>query len=370
MNFHYDLKKGIKRLFSDLFYFIRKEKYFKSIDPPESYYIGQEFIEDREQITATILCSFHLSALIKPISFTHKESKIITAQNGSDLILSIERNISKRLFYTASKDRVSIRFIVGYINEILPTLNEHLLEQKYLCGHLLIRTFSPLDIHKLFIINSNKKRKHFQLMWPPMYSNFPKSNEYAKESNYKFIRDLIEATTSYFYNNFDDCIRKIITSIENYFKLRNIQDKTFSKKLLKSLKSEYHIINWQSYLPMFFSNIMFVYKIRNSIVHDKYRMDFSDSWLCMKGIGTLFYIYQSNLNDKNTLRYNFSLMQQFVALDNECKGLLLYNYNNSTNDSRVIANTAAEMDKAIFSSLEISQEEIEKIETKLNRYNN
>jgi hypothetical protein len=82
---------------------------------------------------------------------------------------------------------------------------------------------------------------------------------------------------------------------------------------------------------------MFVYKIRNNIVHDKYRMDFNDSWLCMKGIGTLFYIYQSNLNDDNTRRYNFSLMQQFIAFDNECKGLLLDNFKNLTRILRILS---------------------------------
>lgn len=182
LNYHINLKEGIRNFYFRLNLFKRNRKYIKSNEPPSSYYLGQEFIEDKEQITTIILCSFHLSALIKPISFIHNESKVITAQNGCEFILSIERNISKKLFYTASKNRTAGRFIVGYINEILPTLNELLIEQKYLCGQLLIRTYSPLDIHELYIFK-NKIRKHFKLSWPSMYSNFPKSAEYAKESN-------------------------------------------------------------------------------------------------------------------------------------------------------------------------------------------
>lgn len=281
--------------------FKKKEEQKIRNELPESYFIGQEFIQDKEHVSVIITCIFHLSALIKPISFIYKDCKVTTDQKGCDFILLIERSISKRLFYSVSKNRTSERFIVGYINDILPVMNEHLINQKYLCGHLLIRTFSPLDIHKIIIVNKKNKDSK-RLSFPFSVTNFPRSEEFAEGSNFKFIRDLIESTTYYYYYNLDDCVRKIISSIENFFLLRNIKGKSFKEKLLKSLRKENHSISWEPYLKMFFSNIMYVYKIRNSIVHDKYRMDFNDIWLCKKGIGTLFYIYQTNLNDKNTLR--------------------------------------------------------------------
>ena len=357
-------------LFSWLKLFKKEEEQKTRKELPKSYYIGQEFIEDKEHLTVFIILNFHLSALIKPISFVYKECKVTTDQKACDFIISIERNISKKLFYSVSKNHTSERFIIGYINEILPVLNEHLINQKYLCGHLLIRTFSPLDIHEIVIINK-ENRDFTRLSFPFSITNFPRSEEFAEGSNFKFIRDLIESSTFYYYYNLDDCIRKIISSIENFFILRNITGKSFKEKLLKCLKKEHHIIVWEPYLKMFFSNIMYVYKIRNNIVHDKFRMDYNDSWLCKKGIGTLFYIYQTNLNDKNTLRYNFSLMKQFNALDHECMGFSLDEFNDMHKKSGgSVINSPSDMDKFVFGGLEISKEEIERIEIKLKSYNN
>jgi hypothetical protein len=294
---------------------------------------------------------------------------VTTAQDGCDFILKISKEISKKLFYSALNDHLAEKFILGYISEILPVLNEHLIRQKYQSGHLLIRTFSLLDIHELYVLNEENE-DYGKLSWPMAFTNFPRTAEFAEESNYKFIRDLIEASTFYFYYNLDDSIRKIISSIEIFFNLRNISGKKFKIRLSNCLKSENHKRNWEPYLTMFYTNIMFVYSIRNKIVHEKYRMDFNDSWLCKKGIGTLFYIYQSNLNDQNTKIYNYSLMKQFVTLDSECMG---FNYDSLKDDNkseRPIVKTALEMEKAIFGSLEITREKMDKIEIKIKSYNN
>jgi hypothetical protein len=329
----------------------------------------KDFIEDKEQIHAIISCSFHLSASIKQIGFIYKDCVVATGQDGCDFILQIERDISKKLFYSAKKNHVAETFIVGYINEIIPILNENLIQQKYLTGHMLIRTFSPLDIHKLFVVNKDTQ-EHFKLSWPISFTNFPRTKEFAKGSNYKFIRDLIEASTFYFYYNLDDCVRKIISSIENFFNLRNIKGNSFKERLSNSLKSEDHKKIWEPYLKIFYSNLVFVYRIRNKIVHEKYRMDFNDSWLCQKGIGTLFYLYQSKLNDENTRTYNYALMKQFVALDFECRGLILDMLKEDRESKRTIMKTAEDTDRVIFGNLEISKEKMNEIESKIESYNN
>lgn len=368
LNSYNKMKAKFKHKVFSLDFFKRKEKYSKNIDPPKSTYLGQEFIEDEEQISVIISCRFHLSALIKHINFTYKDCRVHTYQKGCDFTLIIEKIISKKLFFTASKSRVAERFIVGYVNEILPILNEHLIQQKYLCGHFLVRTFSPLDIHELIISNKDNKDR-YRLSFPFSVSNFPRMEEFAKGLDYKFIRDLIESTTFYYYYNLDDCIRKMISSIENFFVLRNITGRSFKVKLLRCLSKEYHLKAWESYLNMFYSNIMYVYKIRNRIVHDKFRMDFNDNWLCKKGIGTLFYIYQTNLNDNNTKRYNFSLMQQFVALDQECMGQNLDIFRNLANKEDLpIVISDANLDKYFFKAIEISKDEIEKMDIKLESF--
>jgi hypothetical protein len=336
---------------------------YEGIDPKK------EFIEDKERIPAIITCSFHLSASVKHIGFIYKDNVVATGQNGCDLILHIEREISKNLFYSAKKNHVAETFIVGYINEIIPILNEHLIQQKYSTGHLLIRTFSPLDIQELYVANKDTE-EYFKLSWPISFTNFPRTEEFAEGSNYKFIRDLIEASTFYFYYNLDDCVRKIISSAENFYNLRNIIGKSFKEKLKNSIKSEDHKKPWEPYLKIFYSNLMFVYRIRNKIVHEKYRMDFNDSWLCQKGIGTLFYLYQSKLNDNNTRAYNYSLMKQFVALDFECKGLILDMLKDDKKSENTIMKTKADTDKVIFGSLEITKEKMDEIEIKIKSYNN
>src|SRR5664280_2801203 len=151
---------------------------------------GKEFIEDKEHIPVIITCSFHLSAPVKHIGFIYKDYIVATGQVGCDFILHIERDISKNLFYSARKNHVAETFIVGYINEIIPVLNEHLIQQKYSTGHLLIRTFSPLDIHELYITNKETD-EYFRLSWPISITNFPRTEEFAEGSNYKFILSLI-----------------------------------------------------------------------------------------------------------------------------------------------------------------------------------
>ena len=371
LNYYKNLKNLLRHLFLK-----RKEpkkvyeppKVKKGFNPPERG-PAHEFLEDKEKVSALITCIFHLSALIKPISFNYRDCDVITDQDGCDFILGITKNISKKLFYSTSDNRMLEKFILGYISDIIPVLNEHLIKQKYQCGHLLIRTFSLLDIHELYILN-NESKEYTKLSWPMAFTNFPRTEEFAEESNYKFIRDLIEASTFYFYYNLDDCLRKIISSIENFFNLRNIKGGSFKDRLSNCLKSGNHKKNWEPYLTIFYKNIMFVYSIRNKIVHEKYRMDSNDSWLCKKGIGTLFYIYQSNLNDQNTKFYNYSLMKQFITLDSECMGFNFDTLEDDNNLGRTIVKTALEMEKVIFNSLEISEEEINKIEIKLNNYKN
>jgi len=371
------LKNVLDHIFLRLENLIRKKpkkvyeppKIKKGFNPPERG-PANEFLEDKEKVPAIISCNFHLSALIKPISFRYEDCNITTEQNGCDFILLIEKDISKKLFYSALKDHVAERYILGYISDIIPVLNEHLIIQKYLSGHMLIRTFSLLDIHELIIVN--KENQDFgRLSWPISFTNFPRTVEFAEGSNFKFIRDLIEATTFYFYYNLDDCVRKIISSVENYFSLRNVKGTSFKDKLSNSLKTENHKKSWEPYLTIFYSNLMFVYRIRNKIVHDKFRMDFNDKWLCKKGIGTLFYLYQSNLNDNNTLRYNYSLMKQFVTLDFECMGFNIDTLKDlDKTPEKIIMKTPSDTDKIIFGSLEITMKEREEIEIKLNGYKN
>ena len=66
----------------------------------------------------------------------------------------------------------------------------------------------------------------------------PKFDEFNKgvsSFDVIFIRDLISAMTECLYFNFDECVRKVITLIENYFSTINLNRNSNPIFLLDSL---------------------------------------------------------------------------------------------------------------------------------------
>lgn len=65
---------------------------------PESFMLGQEFLADTELINVKILCYFHTSIVVNPFEFKTEDYFVRAEQNGGLLEVSIERQISKKLF--------------------------------------------------------------------------------------------------------------------------------------------------------------------------------------------------------------------------------------------------------------------------------
>jgi hypothetical protein len=110
---------------------------------------------------------------------------------------------------------------------------------------------------------------------------------------------------------------------------------------------------------------MFIYFLRNKIVHDKLRFKFENEMICKKGIGTLLYIYQSKHNvRKNLFNYIFSLDMQFKMISDNLAFMnldwLRKNEEGSQKDEdiqdRIIRNKD-DMDNWIFSSIRINKEQ-------------
>jgi len=334
---------------------------------PESYCVGQEYIEDSLQIDTLIKINCYSPALLEDFDFYLYNNKIYVNQIGGELQIKFNKKISNKLLNDIKKHKGEC-FIIGYISKILPKVNHEILKQRYENGHFLIRSFSILDIYKIVIIRL-RSREEIILNWPVSIDNFPPSMKLVKEKNEIFIKDLIDAGNLYFNGNYDDCIRKIITSVENSFRFYNLKGKRKSlffhnNKFNNIIKN--NISGKDISQKVIASNLIFIYKIRCKIVHDKFRIKYNNGWICKKGIGTLFYLYQFlNKDDKQFLDYVLSLQQQFLMLDMFCQGINLEDVekleNRDNKERENILNTHEEINKFMFSGLKINSDEQLKI---------
>ena len=165
----------------------------------------------------------------------------------------------------------------GYLSGILPLLNTEINSQKYLNGHVLNRPISCFDVREITILDKDTGDL-VVIPGPIILGNFPTAKKLAKENDYIYIRELIDSITSYLYNNLDDCIRKLITSFENFFILHKFEG-TFDRKLSELLSGKYCPPAWTDYMNVLYSNMKFLYQVRNNIVHDKLRVIFDRNWL-------------------------------------------------------------------------------------------
>ncbi len=331
----------------------------------KSYYgcMGQEYIKNGSQIDTSIKINCYSPALLEDFDFYLYNNKICVNQIGGELQIKFNKKISNKLLNDVKKHKGE-RFVIGYISKILPKVNQEILKQRYENGHFLIRSFSIMDIYKI-IITRHRSGEEIVLNWPVSIDNFPPSKKLAKEKNEIFIKDLIDAGNLYFNGNYDDCIRKVITSIENSFRFYNLKGKRKSlffrnNKFNNIIKNN---INGKDIgQKVIASNLIFIYKIRCKIVHDKFRIKYNNGWICKKGIGTLFYLYQFlDRNNKQILDYIHSLQTQFLMLDMFCQGTNLEDVekleNSGDKEKENIINTPEEIDKFMFSGLEISRDE-------------
>ena len=190
------------------------------VDIPKSYYVGQGYIEDPDRIDALISFKFRPAVFFSNFIFDYEELHV-QQFDGGEIFYAAKKKISKKLFddIINPKDGQppsgTMTFILGYIRNYLPIINEHIQRQKYLDGHILARTISLWDINGVIVANP-KENKDGKITWPVAISGFPPSIR-SEEVDAVFIRDMIDAMTDYYHYDLDDCIRKVITSLENCF---------------------------------------------------------------------------------------------------------------------------------------------------------
>lgn len=348
---------------------------------PESFYVGQDYIEDLEKVDVLIHFTFKSPVVFSNSNFSYRSLSVSQNQNG-EVICIIKKTLSKKLFSELidkkdiNKLIRAINPIMGYIRLYLPTINAYIQEQKYLEGHILGRMISASDIYNVLVTDLNKKNGGL-LPWPTPLTGFPPS-KLTNKQDVVYTRDLIDAMSSYFQYNLDDCIRKVITSLENCFlhyeltlpprsKQEWLKKLIFGKEYkIKKLINFYITENYYGYierdLQKLRKNILFIYKLRNLIVHDKLRIHPSQTTICKKAIGTLLYLYQGSFIEKDRREYISSLHGQFMMIGEMYNGysLEIIDWNNSLEKKNTrpnIINNKDDMDRFVFEGLSIKEKE-------------
>lgn len=329
----------------------------------------QEILEDKEFEKVTINVYFFSSAILDPFEFFAYKKKIIGSHThtGSLFKISFEEELPKKLLGKLAWGR-SEEFIIGYISKYLPRVNEELLNQRYSTGHLLIKTFTTLDISNVDINIHSSKEGNVILNWPQMINNIPPARQLAPQfKNESYIKNFIDASHAYLSGNHDECIKKCITSVENFFNKNNLT----CKKIINpdgSQKSKFESIVLTFIYSEFIgkkivaNNLIFLYKLRNKIVHADLRIRHENAWISKKAIGTLNYLYQFLNKDPETKDYISFLAGQFLMLDKFTQGENLDHIRQREENSQEITpdqiiDSDEKMNDFMFDGLEIKEVE-------------
>ena len=167
---------------------------------------------------------------------------------------------------------------------------------------------------------------------------------------------------------------QVVTSLENYYIYYNLKvpiNSNFWSKLFglrknkfKKLVNEYITEKFYGFtdrdLKILRDNILFVYGIRNLIVHDKLRLKLDNLMFCKKAIGTLLYIYQSKfVYEDGKKDYIFAFDMQFKMIADMIIGLNLDHFEKaekSTRQPEIIRNSD-ELNRSMFASLKITDKQ-------------
>jgi hypothetical protein len=202
--------------------------------PPESFSKGQSYAEDKRKIACIITANFVFPGYIPPFDFWLHGAHVMGLQHGNILHVQIHRQISRQLWddvrlkvpFTAEK------FIIGYLASYMPTINKYLFDNRYDRGHLLSRTFAIFEAIRVSVSVNGRR---MQLNWPVGFLPFPPSANIAPNVTAPYVYDFIDSIDSYFTSDFDDCIRRVVTSAESFFAMREWKAKPIPETLLQKL---------------------------------------------------------------------------------------------------------------------------------------
>jgi hypothetical protein len=317
-----ELVKVRKRIFRLLLFRMRRLRLRRPI--PNAFYIGQPYVEDKRKVNCIITANFVFPGYIEDFDFWLHGAHVFGTQIGNAIQIQAHGRISQQLWEDIKYLGEGEQFIIGYLAPYMPIINRKILDTRYYQGHILARTFSLFEALDVSLIVNPEL---VYLRWPSSVLPFPPSAALAKNVNALYVHDYIDAINSYFRADYDDCIRRVITSAENLFEARQwkrTHQSSLVEKLLRivgisftktpntfrrTLASRLHrdrisgqVIN---------DNLQYVYTVRNRIVHAGFRLSTSSEQFCAKAIVTLKHLISGYCADKVIARYADTLNMQF-----------------------------------------------------------
>lgn len=268
-------------------FFIQKFKK-DSIKIPENYTVGEEYFNDSKEILATFSVFFPSSSMFESVEQKVDGVNLILENSGTYISLQFQRKISEKLFKDL-RCEIGIDWLIGYIAPYIDYLNQEIYKQRYRVDGFLLQPYSVLNINHVVVKEDGSRRE--------ITVRFPRTVQIKNifEPQHRFntiyldcihIRDLIDAINAFFYSNFDDCVRRLITSIEtsfDYYEFDKIRDSKNGSVFKGTLEK-----NCTGICSMTGKNISAeiwkLYRLRTDIVHDGYRIKPSEKKVCDEGI--------------------------------------------------------------------------------------
>lgn len=312
----------------------------------EDYFLGQEYVEDDKLVECTIVVTFLFPGMLEDVAFWHNKCRIAIRQYPPVIEIEIHRMLPCRLWDELRYLNRGDLFVIGYIAALMPAINRKLLDNRYLSGHPLSRTFFLLDALAIQVVVEGER---LSLRWPISVGPFPPSAALAPGCDQTYLRDFIDAMHSLLKYDYDDCIRRVITSAECFFTHKSWNAGTppsglkYIGWLISGVKNLISRKSWSANAPLrtfrrilehnvdpsaiagqvIIHNLKIVYGVRNKIVHRGFRMSMTSGVFCHKAISTLKYLIYRYSGDPVASQYVYQLEMQFLAL----QGLLGVNYN-------------------------------------------
>jgi hypothetical protein len=353
---------------------------------PKEYFLGQEYFNDIDFIDIAIKVEILYKTLVDNFFFKYpysdKELAISWTQKNAMVQILIEDVRIPCSLLNDLKTNKSGQYILAFINKILPEVNNELRRQKYRTGNILISNISFLDIQKITLIYFEEKKgwQNIIIPWTFFPKQFPPLQKFPwQEYPPIYIRDYIDAMEMYIKYDFDECIRKIITSLEGcfrYYKLKVTKNwiiRIFPSVFDHLMYPKGRIIKLiTKYItqPVIQRNMIFIYNLRNKIVHEGFSLKPEQGWICKKAIGTMSYVFQHFFIKPEEKEYIFSLVMQFLLITQEIRGIDLEEIRVShkkieslseREKEKLVIKTPKDLDNFIFSGLEITEKEKRKI---------
>jgi hypothetical protein len=292
-----------------------------------SYYRGQEYIECPTTVPCLIEAYFTYTGAIERAQFWYRKTEIEIRQLGPFLRVSVSRRIPSLLWdhvRVGMPGAVDI-FLIGYLNAILPEVNRRLLEVRYQQGHLLSRTF---HVSEATLVNLRHGVDVVRVAWPSPTAAFGPAAMLGPRIKHLYVRELVDAMHAFLRSEFDESVRRVVTSAEKFFRDRGWDVRVRSGVLARilaalRLRSRTKKHSFRQCLlrnldtsrnpgDVLVENMMIVYGVRNRIVHGGYRLQPSAKTFCHKALSTLRYIIYYFCGDATVSRFVFSLEMQLL----------------------------------------------------------